>query len=395
LGIAKKPPLGYLSQNLFMLKRLSILFLAGLFGMGAIAQPKTATDYFNEGKKLKDNSQYKEAVDAFRKAVNLKPTYPEAWHQLGWCYNELDLYTEALDALKKEAKNGAVDKAANWLEIGYAYKGLKEYDEAISYFDKAIAEDAEYALPHKERGYAYYKKEDYENALNDFVIYASLKDDIDDSGFFYDKAWCENELEKYDDAVASLKKCVELNDSYADAYSELGFSLYKLGRDEESIENYRKAYLNDSKKQLGIIGMADVYYNNVKDYDSAIYYYEKAIKFNKSNKSIYYKLGWCYNDKEMYMEAVPVLKQALSLDNSYINALEELGYSLYKLKRYDEALSYLKQGIAKDQESDLSRYYAGLCYNAKGNKADLKKMYDQLKAMDSDYAKDLQELIDK
>ena len=367
------------------------MMISGIAGI--VNAQTTAEEWFNKGKSLKSDEKYKEAVEAFKKASVLKANYTEALHQLGWCYNELEMFNEALDALKKEEAAKPDDKAANWQEIGYAYKGLKKYDDAILYFNKAIAEDPEYALPYKERGYAYYRKADYNKALNDFNKYASLKEDITDVDFYYDKAWCENELEKYSDAVTSLNKCVSLDENYADAYSELGFSYFKLKRNDEALESYRKANNLDPKKQLGILGMADVFYTNLKSYDSAIYYFEKATSFNKTNKLLYYKLGWCYNDKERYENAVPVLKQAVSIDKDYILALEELGYSLYKVKKYDEALIYLKQAVGKDPKSELGRYYAGLCYNSKGNKADLRKMYDELKAMGSRYADDLYKLL--
>ena len=141
------------------------------------------------------------------------------------------------------------------------------------------------------------------------------------------------------------------------------------------------------------MGMADVFYTNLKNYDSAIYYFEKATSFNKTNRSLYYKLGWCYNDRERYEAAVPVLKQAVTIDKDHVPALEELGYSLFKIKNYDDALVYLKQAINKDAKSELARYYAGLCYNAKGNKAELRKMYDELKAMGSSHANDLYKLV--
>lgn len=353
----------------------------------------TPQEWFDKGKLLKDKENYNEAAQAFKKAVALKPTYAEALHQLGWCYNELSMFAEALDVLKKEEKNNPPDKAGNFMELGYAYKGLKKYDDAILYFDKAIAEDPEYALAYKERGVAHFKNQNYEKALNDFNKYASMETNITDVEFFYDKAWCENDLEKYEAAILSLEDCTRLDMGYAEAYSELGFSYFKLNQNDKALENYHVANRMDEKKQLGILGIADVYYTNLKNYDSAMNYLEQAISFNKTNKSIYYKLGWCYNDKERYSDAVPVLKQAVSIDPAYNKALEELAYSLYKLYKFDEALVHLKKAISTDPKSELGRYYAGLCYEGKGNIPELQKMYDQLKNMNSDYADDLNKRI--
>ena len=375
-------------KNFFLLLMITVI-------TGITQAQTTAKEWYDKGKSLKTDEKYKEAVDAFKKAVSLKPSYPEALHQLGWCYNELKMYNEALDALKKEENNGPADKASTWLEIGYAYKGLKKYDDAVSYFNKAITEDPQYALAYKERGDAYYKMPDYEKALADFNKYASLETDITDADFYYDKAWCENEFKKFSEAVQSLKKCIELDDKYSDAFSELGYSYYELNLNDESLANYRIAMaLDNGTDYHPILGIADVYYDNLKNYDSAIYYYEKGTQLQKKNKSAYYRLGWCYNDKEKYAEAIRPLQAAVLLDAEYDKARTELGYAYYKLDQYDNALAQLKPVMNRDSKDQLSRYYAGFCYYLKGDQDNLKRMIDQLKGLNAtDYVQTLTKYV--
>ena len=188
------------------MKKFFVFLTAILIGVIAFPQT-TAKEWFEKGKSLREEKKYKEALDAFKKTVALTPNDPEALHELGWCYNELEMYQQALDALTKEGNNKPKDLAAHFVEIGHALKGLKKYDDAIIYFNKAIVEDPAYSVPYKERGYAYFKKQDYEKALNDFKKYESLGASMAGADFYYDKAWCENELEKYDDAAKSLNKC--------------------------------------------------------------------------------------------------------------------------------------------------------------------------------------------
>jgi tetratricopeptide (TPR) repeat protein len=123
--------------------------------------------------------------------------------------------------------------------MGYAYKGLKKYDDALPYFNKALGLDANYALAYKERGNTYYKKKDYEKALDDYNKYEAIATNITDAVYYYNKGWAENDLRKYSDAVKSLKKSVEIDSKYADAFSELGYAYYKLDLNDEAISNYR------------------------------------------------------------------------------------------------------------------------------------------------------------
>lgn len=361
-----------MKKYLFALGLLSFLFIY------CTAQT-TAKEWFDKGTSLKKDAKYKEAVAAFKKTVALQPSYNEAWHQLGWCYNELEQYNDAINALKKEELNNPKDKASTYFEMGYAYEGLKKYDEAIPRFSNAINLDDEYGLAYKERGNCYFKKKEYQKALDDFNKFETLAEDIQDATFYYNKGWSENELEKYSDAAESLKKCVEIDDTFSDAFSELGFAYYELGMNDEAIANYRTAMNLDKETDYHpILGIADVYYDNLKNYDSAIVYYEKGLQLQKNNKTAYYKLGWCYNDREKYNEAISPLQQALVLDPDYGQAKTELGYAYYKLNRYDDALGIFKQIMKRVPKDELSRYYAGFCYYMKNDQVNLQQMITEL-----------------
>lgn len=366
-----------------MKKYLITLSLVSLAFITSHAQT-TAQEWYDKGIAQKKDQQYDDAINAFKKAVALKSTYGEAWHQLGWCYNEVGKYNEAIDALKKEEMNNPADQASTDLELGYAYKGLDKNDEALPYFNNAIKIDPNYALAYKERGNCYYKKADYEKALSDFDKYESLASDIDDAVFYYKKGWCENEFAKYNDAVTTLKKSIELDNKYSDAYSELGYAYYELNLNDDAIANYRISMnLDDETDYHPILGIADVYYNNLKNYDSAIVYYEKGTKLQKTNKVSFYHLGWCYNDAGRYGDAIPPLQQAILIDPDYDEARTELGYSYYKQNEYDNALAQFGPIMNKDPKDELSRYYAGFCYYMKNDQVSLKKMIDELKAINT------------
>ncbi|HSU27122.1 MAG TPA: tetratricopeptide repeat protein [Chitinophagaceae bacterium] len=358
------------------------LVLAGFIASSVSAQT-SAADWYEKGNSLKNDEDYKGAMNAFKKAVSLDAKHKLALHQLAWCYNELSMYNEAIDVLKKEAKLNPSFPEKNNFELGFAYKGLENYEEALKYLNKAISIDGNYALAFKERGKCYFELQNYESALNDFNRYETLEDDIDEADFYYDKGWIENDLGQYNDAVESLKKCLELDDSYTDGYSELGFAYYKLNLNNEAVRNYRVAIEQDPADYHPVIWMGDVYFDNIRDYDSAIVYYEKGLNLYKKDKVAFYKLGWCYNDKERYSAAVTPLKEAVKLDPNYDEALTELGFAYYKMEQYDMALTQYNSVISRNDKDELCRYSAGLCYYAKNDQASLKRMISELSALNS------------
>jgi tetratricopeptide (TPR) repeat protein len=366
-----------------MKKCFITLTITGLTFFSSLAQT-TAKEWYDKGISLKNDENYKEAITAFNKAVALQPGYAEALHQLGWCYNEEGLYNDAVDALKKEENANPSDKAANNFELGYAYESLKKYDDALLCFGKAIDIDNSYSLAYKERGNTWRKKNEYDKALGDYSQYEKLTTDIADADYYYNKGWSENELKKYSESVVSLKKCVELDNKYTDAFSEMGYAYYKLNSNTEAIVSYHTAMsLSNETDYHPILGIADVYYENLKNADSAIVYYEKGTRLQKKNKLAYYHLGWCYNDRGKYSAAVNPLQEAVSLDAGYDDARNELGYAFYKLNQYDNALSQFGPVMNHNAKDQLSRYYAGFCYYLKGQQDNLKKMIDELKVLNA------------
>jgi tetratricopeptide (TPR) repeat protein len=365
-----------------MKRFISISALIFIFSSCLIAQ-STSTEWYRKGNEYKNAKKIKEAIDAYKNAVSLDPTYSAALHELGWCYNEQEMFAEALDVLLKEEKNNPDNKSTNAVEIGYAYKSLNKYDEAISYYNKAIEANPKTSLAYKDRGFCLIKKKKYESALNDYNKYEELVIKVTDAGFYFDKGWCENELLKYSDAVESLLKCVEVDNTYSKAYNELGYAYYKLKLNAESETNYRLAIMLDKESNyLPLIGLADLYYDNLKKYDSAIVYYVKGTQIKK-NKTAFYRIGWIYNDKEKFTEALNPLTEAVSMDDNYEEARIELGYAYYKLNRNDEALAQFLPIMSRNPKNELSRYYAGFCYYLKNDQFNLRKMIDELTGLNT------------
>jgi tetratricopeptide (TPR) repeat protein len=366
-----------------MFKYCFTLLISAAITFSSAAQT-TAKDWYDKGTALKKDKKYTEAITAFKKAVSLASSYSEALHQLGWCYNEKGMYNEAIDVLKKESIAGAVDKAENYFEMGYAYGQLLKYDEAISYFTKAIGEDDKYALAYKERGTMYYKNKEYSKVLADFNLYeTNVEGEIEDADYYFHKGWVLNDDEKYSDAVTALKKSVELDNTYATACAELGFAYYKLQLNDDAISSYRMATAADVNDAQGVLGIGDVFYYNLKNNDSAMVYYKKGTLAKTNKKKACYKLGWLYNETEKYADAIAPLKDAILQDADYLNARNELGYAYYKLDKTDEALAQFGVVMKQDNKDELSRYYSGFCYYLKNDQTNLKKMISELKALNS------------
>ena len=238
-------------------------------------------------------------------------------------------------------------------------------------------------------------KHDYEAALTAFKNAISKKADHNDA--YYQAGSCCNQLEKYEDAIALLKKYMPVSDTdKKNKCNELGFSYYSIKNAKEGIEQFNQTISLFPNNGVALRGLATIYYEMEEDGDKAIEFYERSLKVDEEgSKPIYYNLGWLYNDKERYDEAITVLLKAIEYDSEDAGYRVELGYAYYKKDQYEFAITQLNKAVSLDEESKLSYYYKGLCYVATNKKGDAMSMYYKLKEMESEEADELMGEIKK
>jgi Flp pilus assembly protein TadD len=66
--------------------------------------PRSAEALYNAGLQAKAAKRYPDAVVSFRRAVESRPDYPEAWNELGFALRQTGKYDDALGAYDQALK---------------------------------------------------------------------------------------------------------------------------------------------------------------------------------------------------------------------------------------------------------------------------------------------------
>ena len=148
------------------------------------------------------------AIEAFRKAVELKPEFSDAYNNLG-----------------------------------AAYAAAGRYDEAIEAFDKALA-DLLYKTPERawlNRGDAFAARFDTRNALASYERSISLAmpkpQSRDVVCVAHSRVGAIHMREQqYTQAVRSLNNAIRLCPKYADPYAQLSNAYMRLGKRQEAVD---------------------------------------------------------------------------------------------------------------------------------------------------------------
>ncbi|MFL2812598.1 MAG: tetratricopeptide repeat-containing sulfotransferase family protein [Paracoccaceae bacterium] len=167
-------------------------------------KPDFAEAYYNMGNALQDQGKLDEAIEAYNKALSLKPDYPEAYNNKGIALQGQGKLEEAIKAYNK-----ALSLKPNYAEACYnkgnALKDQGKLEEAIEAYNKALS-----------------LKPNYAEAYNNMGI--ALKDQG-----------------KLDEAIKVYNKTLSLKPDFAEAYYNMGNALRSQGKLDEAIEAYNKA----------------------------------------------------------------------------------------------------------------------------------------------------------
>ena len=141
------------------------------------------------------------------------------------------------------------------------------------------------------------------------------------------------------------------------AYYYMGRIYKNMGKKEEAIETFNKAYLQDYKPVESLDGIASVYFGN-REYDKAIEMYEQIQDVKGYDPMIYANMSVCYMNGNNYSKAIECLNKAEAIDNSKAYIYYNRGFAYYKIKEYENAEKDMHRAtiLAPNNEHYISEY---------------------------------------
>ncbi|MEP6517071.1 tetratricopeptide repeat protein [Microcoleus vaginatus] len=161
-------------------------------------------EHFTLGNTLLELGQLERAISCYRRAIQLQPSYADAYHNLGEVLSVRGQWEEAIAAYRK-----AIDLNPNFdaphYGLGKAWASLDRREEAIACYRRAIE-------------------------LNPNLVqaYQSLGDVLDSWG-------------QLDEAIGCYEKTIELKPDIWEVHQKLGDALQEKGEIDEAIEAYNRA----------------------------------------------------------------------------------------------------------------------------------------------------------
>lgn len=222
--------------------------------------------------------------------------------------------------------------------------------------------------------------------------------EISEAEKFYSFAFEHMRQENYDEAIPLLKKAIDADSTYVDAYLALRqvylivgdtnkalaickkgvtcfsnpednrkmaqaiASLYaKMGNPEKAEQLFEKI-IKDNPKDPTSYDLYASYLESQGRYDEALQSYKKAYQLNPESGGVAFRLGNAYFERERYTEAVTYLKKAKETFGDDIETIKKLGQAYLELKEYGKAIEEYKDVIKIVPKHVSSRIQIGNAY---------------------------------
>ncbi len=121
----------------------------------------------NLGQRYQQKGEYQKAIESYKKAIAMRPTFYNAYNNLATCYGELKMYPEAIDALEKCIKLKPDDYYA-MSNLAVIMMHTNRPDEALRFAKQAVDTEPAYVNGHVTYGAMLAMAKRYDEAEKEF-----------------------------------------------------------------------------------------------------------------------------------------------------------------------------------------------------------------------------------
>lgn len=362
---------------------------------------KVSDLYYESAVCLMDAGRSKQALEEINEAIRLDPADDSYLYIKANIYMRLSEYQQALSIYRlldeKRPGNGLILN-----RLGEALEGLSKVEEAIEYFEKALAADPEQqtvnhnlmkcyrGLWHRleesayfekamkymnqqlklkpdayyyiERGLLYLAADAFAEAADDFLKALELEPHnlyaYNNLGTVYARQG------RYEAAVEQLLKAAEEMEGAVTMlpYRMLGYCYLQLQEFEKSLASYRKNLELFADEPSAYRDLAR-YYTTTGAYREALAVYVKGKELPNADKRRFMRwIGETYENLQDDKEAVKIYRDLIRSDESDVEAYRALGDFLFRTKeQYRNALKQYQQALTYTRPDDIDSDYGSLC----------------------------------
>lgn len=361
---------------------------------------RKAESLVKEGNKMFLRNNFKTAIDKYAEAITMYPEYAEAhfWKgtahyrlnqgeqaiydlniALQYGYSPLEIYksrwflfyqNQNFDAALKDAQAGLeLEPATTFfpLALGDIYRGKKDYENAIAYYEKVAPRETGNAdLP-------YYMAVSYSGLKKYEMQEAAAREALEKGTKFPGEAWylvgdSFFKRKTYEQAIEPFERTILANKNIYETYVDLAETYRMQGNFEKAISTLEKG-LKVFENDGGFLVNLTWYHSLAGNKGEAIREGQKAIKYASNNATAFTNLCRAYSDFTLYDKALGTCQEALKINpgdgetHFYMaRAYVELNQPGKATAEYKLAVKGLEQTVGQTPDNADGLYLLGNAY---------------------------------
>lgn len=314
------------------------------------ANPESAVALYYLGRAEQSLNRFPEAIQAFRKALEIRPGFTQASLALGFAYEERSashpkekkVMTErAIETYRRLFESSQDVSAANRLATIYLKE--EQYKKAIPYLEALEALDPEDLNVRVKLGLIRMELKEYDKAIT--VFKAILEKNPDSDRIHYYLGSLYEETKQNDAAIAELRKIKPGSKMYSDAALHVAYLMKQKGQVEQA-----KIYMKDSIARApeisGFYVFAASLEEETRNLSEAISILESGVKKFTEDEKIRYYLGSLYDRQGDTDRGLEQMEEIIKINPENVDALNYIGYTwTQKGVRLNDAEKMLRRAL--------------------------------------------------
>jgi len=268
------------------------------------------------------------AINSFKKCLQLQPNYPEAHNNLGVVLEREGKLSAAQDSYSKALKlnPGYISAAYNFANV---LQRKRQFAEAIEAYGRVLTLNAGHINSLNNLGLCYLFENNLEKAQS--IFQEALKLSPDDVELLINMASALYKMKEYHQAIEYLSTAKSLAPNKPEVYCDLGLNL-------QALENY-----GDAEKQL-----------------------THAKQLAPNNEKVLGNLGNLFKAQGDHHLAIDYYERTLSCNDKNIDVLNNMAISLLNIKEFEKALVCYKRILKLEPDNTNAQYNLGTYYLSSG-----------------------------
>ncbi len=154
------------------------------------------------------------------------------------------------------------------------------------------------------------------------------------------------------EAIAELRRALELAPNSDDGYRRLGDAYRASGRRDEAIQAYQKAIEVNPYYWFNWNALGTAYYR-FGDNEKALQALQRVTELEPRNAAAYRNMGVVYYQQDKWSQCIPAFQKSLEFEQNS-TTYSDMGTAYFYLKRYDDAVKMFEKAVEMNPNYELA-----------------------------------------